>query len=163
MSNTTRRTFLKGLAYGSALSVGGVSTLAMAKSNTQTSGGALPTCDIHLLPTQQTGAETLSLFNHTDADVVIDGIDRVNLDENKFLAIKVNKLGEQSGHNSATLAPGETMEFVVAATSSDYQKYSAENGSSAIPNVLAGQLKVSSNHQAFDGMIPVTVFDSKAA
>ena len=161
MSITTRRTFLKGLAYTSALSLGGFSSLAMAKSNT---GTALPTCDIHMLPTQNTGSEMLSLYNHTDASVTIDGIDKVNLDdENKFLAVKVNKLDKQAGQNSITLAPGETMQFEVSAISSDFQDYSAENGSLELPNVLAGQLKVSSNHQAFDGLIPVTIFDSKAA
>lgn len=168
MSNTTRRTFLKGLAYTSALSLGGISSFAMAKSNALSSDSsknvALPTCDIHLLPTQNTASETLSLFNHTDANVTIDGIDKVNLDdENKFLVVKVNRLDKQSGQDSVTLAPGETMEFLVSATSSDYQEYSALNASLELPNVLAGQLKVNSDHQAFNGIIPVTVFDSKVA
>ena len=164
MSNTTRRTFLKGLAYTSALSLGGISSIAMAKSSASSATTALPTCDIHLLPTQHVGSETLSLFNHTDTSVTIDGIDKVNLDnENKFLVVKVNKLDKQTGQDSVTLAPGETMEIKVSAISSDYQEYSAANASLELPNVLAGQLKVSSDHQAFNGVIPVTIFDSKAA
>lgn len=158
IENNTRRTFLKSVAYTTALSIGGISSLAMAKSQT-----ALPTCDIHLLPTQSSGAEILSLYNHTDAGVTIDGIDKVNLDnKNKYLAVKVNKLNKDKGEDSITLAPGETMQFEVSAISLD-SELSAKNNSLGIPNVLAGQLKVSSNHQAFDGVIPVTVFDSKAA
>lgn len=166
MSNTTRRTFLKGLAYSSALSLGGLSSLAMAKSSAQTSsaGVALPSCDIHLLPTQHIGTEKLSIFNHTDKNVTIENITRHNLDDvNKFLAIKVNKLGKHSGQNSVTLAPGETMEFVVAAISSDNYGNTTHNSSLSIPNVLAGQLKVNSDHLDFSGIIPVTVFDSQAA
>jgi len=165
MSTTTRRTFLKGLAYSSALSLGGLTSIVMAKPDGEnlSTNSALPTCDIHLLSTKNSGSETLSLFNHTEANVTIESIERVNLDnESKFLAVKVNKLDKHAGHNSVTLEPGETMDFVVSATSSDYQDYSIENDSLEIPNVLAGQLKVSSDHHAFNGIIPVTVFDSKA-
>jgi len=165
MSNTTRRTFLKGLAYGSALSLGGLSSLAIAKSNSQHSsaGAGLPSCDIHLLPTQHIGTEILSLFNHTDKNVTIESITRHNLDDNKYLAIKVDKLGNHSGQNTVTLTPGETMEFVVAAISSDNYGNTSSDGSVPIPNVLAGQLKVNSDHLDFSGIIPVTVFDSQAA
>lgn len=161
IDNKTRRVFLKGLVYTSALSLAGISNISMAKPNTET---ALPTCDIHLLPTQNTGSEILSLYNHTDVDVTIDSIDKVNLDaKNKALVVKVNKLNKKVGHKSITLAPGETMQFEVSAISHDYKDYSIKNASSEIPNVLAGQLRVSSNHQAFDGLIPVTIFDSKTA
>jgi len=167
MSNTTRRTFLKGLACSSALSIGGLSSVAMAaKSSTKasTTGAALPSCDIHLLPTQHIGTEKLSLFNHTDKPVTIENITHHNLDNvNKFLAIKVNKLGKHADQSSVTLAPGESMEFVVAAISSDNYGNTAQNSSLSIPNVLAGQLKVSSNHLDFSGVIPVTVFDSQPA
>ena len=166
MSNTTRRTFLKGLAYSSALSLGGLSSLAIAKSSAKTSsaGAALPSCDIHLLPTQHIGTEILSLFNHTDKNVTIENITRHNLDDvNKFLAIKVNKLGKHAEQNSVTLAPGETMEFVVAAISSDNYGNTTHSSTLSIPNVLAGQLKVNSDHLDFSGIIPVTVFDSQVA
>lgn len=146
MLNKPRRTLLKGLAYGSALSVGGLSGLAVAKSNGQTSGvGA--TGDIHLLPTQHSETKTLSLFNHSDTDVIIGGIDQLNLDgEKSFLAIKVNA----SGQDNVTLAPGESREFSVT-----------HNG--AVPSARDGKLKVSAYHQAVNDFMPVTVFDLQAA
>lgn len=95
--------------------------------------------------------------------MTIDSINRLNLNnENKFLAIKVNKLDKQAGQYSVTLVLGETMEFKVSDKSSDYQEYNAENSSLEIPNVLAGQLKVNSIHHAFNGSIPITIFDSQA-
>ena len=164
MSNTTRRTFLKGLACGSALSVGGLSSIAIAKSTSiHVTGSALPTCDIHLLPNQHIGTDIVSISNHTDTAVTLNSFAPDNLDGvNQYLAVKVNKLGKHAGQNTVTLAPGESLELVVAAISSDNQGNNNAKSSLAIPNVLAGQLKVSSSHHAFSGIIPVTVFDSQA-
>ncbi len=166
MPNTTRRTFLKGLACGSALSIGGLSSVAMAKSSKQTisTGSALPTCDIHLLPKQHIGTEILTLFNHTKTNVTLGTITPVGLEHvNSYLAVKVNKLGKHAGQNTVTLVPGERLQFVVAAISSDKYGNTSFNSSLPIPNVLAGQLRVSSNHKDFSGIIPVTVFDLQAA
>lgn len=170
MTNQIRRKFLKGLAYSSVLSIGGLSSLAMAKPAHQKSmqasigGSALPTCDIHLLPQQHIGTEILTLSNHTGIDITLNKITPVNLEHvNNFLAVKVNKLGKHAGQPTVTLAPGERLQFVVAAISSDNQGNTNYNSSLPIPNVLAGQLKVSSDHDAFNGIIPVTVFDSKVA
>ena len=166
MSNTTRRTFLKGLACSSALSIGGLSSMAMAKSTKPilASGSALPTCDIRLLPQQHIGTETLTLFNHTQTNIKLGTITPVGLEHvNNYLAVKVNKLGKHAGQNAVTLAPGEQLQFVVAAISSDNNGNTSSNSSLPIPNVLAGQLKVSSDHRDFSGIIPVTVFDSQAA
>jgi hypothetical protein len=169
MTNHTRRKFLKGLAYSSALSIGGLSGLAMAKPGKKTpqvriDGSALPTCDIQLLPKQHFGTEVLTLSNHTNTDVTLDKITPINLEHvNNYLTIKVNKFGKHAGQTTVTLSPGERLELVVAAISSDIQGNTPDNYSLPIPNVLAGQLKVSSGHDDFNGIIPVTVFDSKAA
>lgn len=168
MSNQTRRTFLKSIAYGSALSMGGLSSLAMANANKLTvetiaKGSALPTCDIQLLPKQHIGSEILSLINHTDTHVSVGRIMPVGLkNTNKYLSIKVDKLGKHAHLGTVTLAPKEELRFVVSAISSDKQGNTTHNSSVAIPNVLAGKLKVNSDHYAFNGIIPVTVFDAQA-
>lgn len=169
MTNQTRRKFLTGLAYSSVLSIGGLSSLAMAMPGkkamqARVEGSALPTCDIHLLPQQHFGTEILILTNHTDTDVTLDKITPINLENvNSYLTVKVNKFGKHAGQTTVTLAPGEHLELVVAAISSDNQSNAEYNSSLPIPNVLAGQLNVSSDHDDFNGIIPVTVFDSKAA
>ena len=140
MFNQSRRTILKGLAYGSALTAGAISGLAVAKSNGQISGAGadLATDGIHLLPTQHLQAKTLSLFNHTDTDVTIGSINQLNRgDGNRFLAVKFDTSGKQTG---VTLTPGESREFPVAAASNGHQRIIASNTT-----------------------IPITVFDSKAA
>ena len=145
MLNKSRRTLLKGLAYGSALSVSGISGLALAKSNERSSDAIIGDIlgDIHLLPTQHSDTKSISLFNHTDKDVVIDGIDKLKLDgDNQFLAVRVNTSDMPMG---VTLTPGESREFAVAATSSDYHAIKAKNAA------------------AFNGIVPVTLLGSQAA
>ena len=141
MFSKSRRALLKGMGYSSALSLAGVSGLSLAQSNSQTLDADLANVDVHLLPTQHAKTKTLNLFNHTDTNVVIDGIDQLTQDgKSGLLAIKVNKPGQQAAHGSVTLAPGESQEFIVAATRRHYQGIQAHNE-----------------------LLPVTIFDSQAA
>ena len=125
MFNQSRRTLLKGLTYISALSLTGASGLAVAKSGLQATGidAALSRCDVHLLPTQYTDINTLSLFNNSDSELTIEGITQLSPDnEGKLLAIKLKKPGQIAGSDSVTLAPFEGGEFAVTAASNDYRE-----------------------------------------
>lgn len=166
MFNQSRRTFIKGVAYSSALAAGGVSSLAMATANSSlatnasTGGSALPTCDISIAPHQTVGTEIVTLTNHTSSNVQFDNISGAGLEHvNKHLAVKVNKLGKHAGQKQVTLAPGEQLSFVVAAISSD-DCGNTNNKNLFIPNMLAGQLIIESNHPEFNGVIPLTVFET---
>ena len=166
MFNQSRRTFIKGVAYSSALTAGGISSLAMAttdsklSANVSTGGSALPTCDISIAPHQTVGTEIVTLTNHTKGNVKFDSISGVGLEHiNKHLIVKVNKLGEHAGQGQVTLAPGEKLSFVVAAISCD-ECGNANSQNLFIPNMLAGQLNVKSNHPDFNGVIPLTVFET---
>lgn len=140
MFNKTRRALLKGLGYGSAITAAGASGAALAQSNASVSDIDLTNLDVHLLPTQHTNTKTLNLYNHTDANITIDGIDHVTLDsDGGLLAIRVNKDGESSSQDSITLTPWESHEFVVANSGKDYRGI-----------------------QPLSDALPVTVFDSQA-
>lgn len=165
MFNQSRRSFIKVVAYGSALSIGGLSSLAIANNSkaagkTLFEGTALPTCDISLSQNQIIGTEIVTLNNHTNCDVTFNSISGAGLEDiNKHLAVKVNKLGKHANQSVVTLTPGEQLSFVVAAVCAD-EYGNANNKNLFIPNVLAGQLKVSSDHPAFNGVIPLTVFET---
>ena len=165
MFNQSRRTFIKGVAFSSALAAGGISGLAMAadskvSANVSTGGSALPTCDISIGPNQTIGTEIVTLTNHTSSNVRFDSISGAGLEHiNKHLTVKVNKLGKHANQGTVTLAPGEQLSFVVAALSCD-DCGNANNKNLFIPNMLAGQLTVSSNHPEFNGIIPLTVFET---
>ncbi len=167
MINQSRRTFIKGVAYSSALTVGGLSSVAMAtdvlvtkESVAASSGTALPTCDISIPANQCMGTEILTLTNTTTGHVKIKSISSMGLQHvNRHLAVKVNKLGKHAGKGQVTLAPGEQLSFVVAALSSD-DAGNANNKNLFIPNVLLGKLNIESDHSDYNGIIPVTVFET---
>ena len=167
MINQSRRTFIKGVAYSSALTVGGLSSVAMAtdvlvtkESVAASSGTALPTCDISIPSNQCMGTEIITLTNTTSGHVKIKSISSMGLQHiNRHLAVKVNKLGKHAGKGQVTLAPGEQLSFVVAALSSD-DAGNANNKNLFIPNVLLGKLNIESDHSDYNGIIPVTVFET---
>ena len=156
MINQSRRTLLKGITYGiTAVSAGVASSAVMALTKptaaVEATGSALPTCDISIYQQQSSGKEIVSLMNLTGETVTLDSITPVDLEHvNGSLIVKVNK-----GSNGAlSMAPGERLTFEVEAISANIL-----NDQVAIPNVLAGHLKINSDHPAFNGIIPVTVFD----
>ena len=170
MINQSRRTFIKGATYSTALTVGGLSSVAMAtdalsKKTTAVKsiasmGSALPTCDISIPATQSIGTNIVTLTNTTRSTVTVNSISSMGLQHvNKYLAVKVNKLGSHAGQAKVSLAPGEDLSFVVAAISSD-DSGNPNNKNLFIPNVLLGKLEVSSDHPDFNGIIPVTVFET---
>jgi len=154
MINQSRRKLIKTLGYGLMLTTGGVSTLALASDKTL-QAPTLPTCDISICQQQTNGKEIVSLMNLTDKPVTLDAITPVGLEHvNGSLVVKLNNIGD----GSIIVAPGERFTFEVEAISKVH-KYNELQ----IPNVLAGHLKISSDHPAFNGIVPVTVFDSQAA
>ena len=167
MINQSRRTFIKGVAYSSALTVGGLSSAVIAKDIISSKrsidmpvGSALPSCDISIPSNQCMATEIITIDNHTLSDVKINSISSMGLQHiNKHLAVKVNKLGIHAGKGVVTLAPGEQLSFVVAALSTD-DAGNENNKNLFIPNVLLGKLNVDSHHPEFTGIIPVTVFET---
>ncbi len=154
MINQTRRQLIKTLGYGMALTAGGISTLAMAESNAElTKATALPTCDISICQQQTNGKEIVSLMNLTKKSITLDAITPVGLEHiNGSLVVKLNNVSD----GAVTIKAGERFTFEIEAIS-EKQKYNELQ----IPNVLAGHLKIKSEHPAFNGIIPVTVFDSQ--
>lgn len=163
MFNKTRRNLLKNIAYGSALTVGGgLTSVAFALDKAQNSvdkavnkatGTALPTCDISIMQQQTSSKEIVTLYNHTDNTVHLDKITPIGLEHvNGSLMVKVNR-----AHDGAlSIAAGERLSFEVEAVTANIIKDSLP-----IPNVLAGHLQIQSEHPDFNGIIPVTVFDSQ--
>lgn len=165
MINQSRRKLIKTLGYGMALTAGGVSSLAMAQGtvvkDSANTLSALPTCDISIYQQQTNGKEIVSLMNLTGKDVTLNAITPVGLEHvNGSLVVKLNNIdaSEDVNNGAIVIKAGERFAFEVEALGKT-QKHNKLQ----IPNVLAGHLKISSDHAAFNGIIPVTVFDSQVA
>lgn len=158
MINQSRRNILKGMTYGLTLSVTSISTATMALSTAseqQTQANVLPSCDITIYQQQSSGKEIVSLMNLTNKAVTLDSIKPVGLEHiNGSLVVKLNNVTD----GAITLAAGERLCFEIEATS-----IQNPNDDLLIPNVLAGHVKISSDHPAFNGIIPVTVFDGQVS
>ena len=158
----SRRKFIKTMGYGmTAVAAGSaVSSVAAAvvptatASKTQAQGSALPSCDITIYQQQSVGRESVTLMNLTGETVTLDKINPVGLDHiNGRLAVRVNSVV----NGEVKLQPGERLSFDIEATSGGSVDERLQ-----IPNVLLGYVSIRSDHPAFNGVIPVTVFDSQS-
>lgn len=155
MINQSRRNILKGMGYGLALSATGISTTALALSSSQAQKNVLPTCDITIYQQQSSGKEIVSLINVTDQMITLNAIEPVGLEHvNGALQVNLNNISART----IKLKPGERFSFEIEAISTQNP-----DDNLPIPNVLAGHIKVSSDHSAFNGIIPVTIFDHQIA
>lgn len=160
MTSSSRRKFLKVMGYSvAAVSASSAASSALAMVTPQTTGSmqgaALPTCDITIYQQSNVGRESVTLMNLTDKTVTLDKIRPVGLENiNGSLAVRLNNVAD----GEVKLQPGERLSFEVEAIS----KGSIDERWQ-IPNVVSGHVSISSDHPAFNGVIPVTVFDSQLA
>ena len=139
----SRRSFLKGAAYTSALSIGGLSNLAFAT-------GKL--CE-------NTRAETLprvTLFNKSDKTVVLDAWQPVSLEKvNGWVVVKINKAEELSSEASnlqtISLAAGQKSSFAI---DSELAPMIKETGDYIV---------ITNEYSALNNMVPVSTYDTLVA
>ena len=137
----SRRHFLKGAAYTSALSIGGLSSLAFANS-------ASASKDI---------AKTLTLFNQSDKTVALDASQPVSLQKvNGWIVVKINKASEQS------IANLRTDEII---TLSAGQQHTFEVDSELAPMLKeTGDYVVMTNEfSVLNNIVPITTYDTLVA
>ncbi len=147
---------MKGMAYSAALAATGAGGLAFAKVGSVTKvakNSDLPTCDITIYQLQNGASETVSLMNLTGQTVTLDEITPVGLEHvNGSMMVKLNNVPD----GKVKIKPGEGFSFEVEAISQ-----AQKQDELIVPNVVAGHVRIKSSHTAFNGIVPVTVFDSQ--
>ena len=128
-NSLSRRQFLKGAAYASALSVGGLSL-----------GG--------LSSVAFAGSPKVTLLNQGNKTIVLDAAQPVTLEKLQgWVAVKLNMATETNNGQWITLAVGEQRSFSVE---SDLVPALKEAG---------GHIVVTSEQAVFDKMVPMATFD----
>ncbi len=95
----SRRNFLKGAAYTSALSLGGLSTAALAGS-------------ANVMPTVDSGM--ITLVNQSSKTVVLDAKQPISLeDKNGWVVVNVNKATNAGSVQPLNLDAGQKLSFAV--------------------------------------------------
>lgn len=157
LSNQSRRNFLKGAAYTSALSIGGVSSLAFAMSgDTSISGGnttGLAINDISVMQQQMLHKETVSLFNNSDKAITLDALRPVLIERvNGSFVVKPNLIQSEAFSGMIMMLPRQRISFDIQTTGSVFSSAEVADVSK-----LDGQLlHITSRHSAFNKLIPVT-------
>ena len=136
----TRRSFLKGAAYTSALSVTGLSSIALAQS-----------ADHKQYIISGSGAPAVTLFNQSAKTVALDATQPVSLEKvNGWVVVKINKATEQST-SGITLASGQSQSFAVDA---ELAPMLIETG---------GDIVITNEYSTLDNMIPMTTYNATVA
>ena len=135
----SRRHFLKGAAYTSALSIGGLSSLAFATGASANQQKTL-------------AKETITLFNQSAKTVTLDALQPISLEQvNGWIVVKINKHTEQSTGQAIRLAAGQRQSFAIDAKLAPMLKESGD------------YIVITSEFSVLNNMVPITTYDSMVA
>lgn len=137
----SRRNFLKGAAYTSALSIGGLSSLAFATGKTDAIPETLP---------------TVTLFNQSDKTVSLDAWKPVSLEKvNGWVVVKINKAEElksdMTNQQTITLGAGQRLSFAVDSELAPLLKDSGD------------YIVITNEYSALNNMVPISTYDTLVA
>ena len=124
----SRRSFLKGAAYTSLLSLGGLSSLAfttngVAKKYTATAinSAGLPSSAISITQQNMLDRETVTLINQSDKLAMVDALKPISLEQiNGSLVVNVNQIESEARNGMIAISPGEHITFDIKATAADF-------------------------------------------
>lgn len=157
--NQSRRNFLKGAAYTSALSIGGLSSIAFATSGEKKAAiesvAPLTENGISVMTQNMLHKDVVSLVNNSDQPIMLDALKPVTMERvNSSLVVKPNVIEASVPAYSGMIMmhPSERISFDIQTTGGVFS--SAEI---ADVSKLDGQLMhITSEHSAFNKLIPVT-------
>jgi hypothetical protein len=128
-NSLSRRQFLKGAAYASALSVGGLSVSSLSS-------------------VAFAGSSKVTLLNQGNKTVALDAAQPISLEKlDGWVAVKLNMATETNNGQWITLAVGEQRSFTV---DSDLVPALKKAG---------GHIVITSEQAVFDKMVPMATFD----
>ncbi len=166
--DNTRRHFLKGAAYASALSIGGVSSLAFAANSEKTVHAAsassvlnnealgdriLGDSDIRIIQETLFDREKVTLINQSGKLQMLDARRPITLlQANDSLVVVVNQNDEKAVNGMVLMSPNERFTFDVKAIGIELSE-SAEFP--ALTNLAENQLQITSENSVFNRIVPV--------
>ena len=150
----SRRNFLKGIGFTSALSIGGLSSVAFAASGTATlsqpSGSA--SSDISIMQQRLFDKKTVTLINQTDKLVMVDALKPIRLEQvNGSLVVKVNQIESEALNGMIAISPSEHISFDIKEIGTDF----ANTDIFPMTNPTGSHLQITSEHSIFNRVIAV--------
>ena len=166
IENKTRRTFLKNAAYASALSVGGLSSLAFANSKKPAIDNSigsiagdriLGNTDIKILQETLHDREKVTLINQSGKLQMLDARQPISLHQvDGLLVVTVNQNDVDAVKGMVLMSPNERFTFDVKAIGIDVD--TGITNTTDLPiltNLAENQLQIKSDHSVFNRIVPV--------
>ena len=165
MTNQTftksRRNFLKGAAYTSALSLGGLSGLAFAAKTTGADNAAsvqasarLTGTNISIMQHKTLTGETVRLINNSNKMIMLNAQQPISLKQfNGSLIVKVNEIESEAFNGMIAVSPSERISFDIKSVGSEYTNLNAF----PVANSDENHLQISSEHSIFNRVVPVNL------
>ena len=164
--NKTRRRFLKGAAYVSALSVGGISSVAFATKKSAVIDGTatlntdilrksdvFSNTDIRIIQETLLDREKVTLINQSGKLQMLDARQPISLHQaNGQLIVTVNQNDVDAVNGMVLMSPNERFTFDVKAIGIDV---SETKDLPTLTNLAENQLQIKSEHSVFNRIVPV--------
>jgi len=154
----TRRTFIKGTAYASALALGGLSSMAIAtKGSTSSDAHSLatksPNNGIRVIQETLFDREKVTLINESGKLQMLDARQPITLHQTTgILIVSVNQNDANAVNGMVLMSPNERFTFDVKAIGIDVDESSDVP---ALTNLAENQLQIKSEHSVFNRIVPV--------
>jgi len=162
MINQSRRNLLKGISYSFALSAVGISSAitvisnTSSKSNTTKLKSSQSERNVSVFQQKNGDTELVTLMNLTDMPISLNKSEPVKLENiNGSLIVKINS---SLGDDTFTMMPSERLSFIV-----EKVRMASANNQAFLPDLTVDHLKLSSEHQAFNQKVPVSIFGAMVA
>lgn len=156
----SRRSFLKGAAYTSVLSLGGLSSLAFAINGDKTVINDVLSAsskEISVMQQHMLHKEMVSLFNNSDEALMLDAVHPVKIERvNDSLVVKPNIVESQAATGMIVMQARQRISFDIQTTGSIYSHSEIKNAG----RTKGKFLHISSEHSGFNALIPVSTIDS---
>ena len=155
----SRRHFLKGAAYSSLLTLGGLSNLAFAtngfaKKDTANciKSAGLTSSGISVTQQNMLDRETVTLINQSNKLIMVDALKPINLEQvNSSLVVKVNQIESEAHNGMIAISPNERITFDIKTIAADFTNLDKLT----VTGFSANQLQITSEHSIFNRIVPV--------
>ncbi len=146
----SRRNFLKGAAYTSVLSLGGLSSLAFATNDVATNlnkSAEIASCSISsingisVIQQKTMDKETVTLINQSHKLIMVDALQPITLKQvNGSLVVKVNQIKSKAINGMIAISPNERISFDINTVDA---------------NLEENHLQITSEYSVFNRIVPV--------
>jgi hypothetical protein len=155
----SRRSFLKGVAYTSVLSLGSISSLAFASNKIDTNlNNSVASCSISningisIIQQKMLDKETVTLINQSNKMLLVDALQPITLEKvNGSLIVTVKQIESEAINGMIAISPSERISFDIKPVNNDLTKEKIQ----ALTNVEQNYVEISSEYSVFNRIIPI--------